>query len=242
MVDYQLVTENIASTPNPSLRVVEGLCPSWNFIVVLMAVLFVVLNKQFYRLRLHMMLSMLTQSADNEKMMREWNPLASFTGFTMFVSYVAMLALIVQKTVVAYSGNTVLYDNFGFYLDLCCFIADFCIIRYLAASLYGWLFDVANATAHQEVLRLSSMTVLNVVMIVASLVVIFYPTKLILSITIAIILIIMIVRIIKTFSEFQILSKMNLFNIFLYFCTLEIAPVSVAIAMVCRLVATDCVL
>ena len=50
------------------------------------------------------------------------------------------------------------------------------------------------------------------------------------------------IRIIKTFFEFQILSKMNLLNIFLYFCTLEIIPLAVAITMLCRLIVTNCVL
>lgn len=242
ITDFQLVTENIASTLEPSLRVVEFVSPSWNFIVVFMAMLFMVLNKQLYNMRFHMMLSVLTQSHDSEKIMREWNPIVSLNGFMVFVSYIALLALIVQKIIVVYSGNTILYNNFGFYLDICTFIAMICIFQYLVVSLYGWLFRIEAATTHQEVTHLSTMTILNIVMIVFGLILIFYPTKLILIITISIILIITVIRIIKTFFEFRMLSKMNLLNNFLYFCTLEIAPISVAITMVCRLVATDCVL
>ena len=241
-IDFQMVTKNVASTLEPSLRVVEYISPSWNFIIVFMAMLFMVLNKQLYNMRFRMMLSVLTQSSDSERMMREWNPIVSINGFTVFLSYIALLALIVQKIVVVYSGNTILYNNFGFYLDICTFIAAICIIQYLVVSLYGWLFGIMSATTHQEVTHLSTMTILNIVMIVFGLIIIFYPTKFILIITISIILIIMAIRIIKSFFEFQILSKMNLLNNFLYFCTLEIAPISVAITMVCRLVATDCVL
>ena len=116
------------------------------------------------------------------------------------------------------------------------------IIQYLIVTLYGWLFGIEAATTHHEVAHLSTMTVLNIVMSFFGLIIIFYPIKIILIVTSVIILIIMGIRIIKTFFEFQILSKMNLLNIFLYFCTLEIIPLSVAITMICRLVVTDCVL
>ena len=83
-IDFQMVTENVASTLEPSLRVVEYISPSWNFIIVFMAMLFMVLNKQLYNMRFRMMLSVLTQSSDSERMMREWNPIVSFNGFTVF--------------------------------------------------------------------------------------------------------------------------------------------------------------
>ena len=241
-IDFQIITENIASMLEPHVRLVEYISPSWNFIVVFMAMLFVVLNKQLYYLRFRMMLSVLMQPSDTDKMTREWNPIISINGLTVFVSYIALLALIVQKIIVVYSGNTILYNNFSFYIDICTFITAVCVLQYLMVSLYGWLFGIEAATTHQEVIHLSTMTILNIVMIVFALIIIFYPIKFILIITISIILIIMAIRIIKTFFEFQILSKMNLLNNFLYFCTLEIAPIAIAITMMCRLIVNDCVI
>ena len=241
-VDFQFVVENAVSLMESKPRIIDDMIPAWNYIVILVSLLLVVLNKQLYRLRLRVMLSELTQSSDSERMMREKNPVVGFNGFNVFVSYVAMLSLIVQKIVVIYSGNTILYDNFAFYLDICTFIAAVCILQYLFISLYGWLFGMESATAHQVVTSLSTMAILDVVMLFICLIIIFYPIKIILLTSIAIIVIIMVIRIIKTFFEMQILSKMNLFNIFLYFCTLEIIPISVAITMMCRLIATDCVL
>ena len=241
-VDFQMVTENVTSMMEPHLRVVEYISPYWNFIVVLLAILFMVLNKQLFPLRFRMMLSVLFSSSDSEKMMREWNPVMSFNGLSVFVTYVALLALIIQKIIMVFSENTGLYGSFGFYLDICAFIAALVIIQYLMISLYGWVFGMEAATSHHEVEHLSAMTILNIVMIVLGLVILFYPTKIILTITISILLIISVIRLIKTFFEFQILSKTNLLNIFLYLCTLEIIPLSVAITMLCRLIVTDCVL
>ena len=241
-IDFQIVTENLASTLEPSVRVVEYISPFWNFIVVFVAMLLMVTNKHLYTIRFRTMMSVFTQSSDSDKMAREWNPILSINGLMVFISYIALLALVVQKIVVVFSGNTILYSNFNFYLDVCVFIAALCIVQYLVVSLYGWLFGIETATTHQEVTHLSAMTVLNTAMIVLDLIIIFYPIKFILIIIASIILIIMAIRIVKTFFEFQILSKMNLLNNFLYFCTLEIVPLSVAIVMACRLIVTNCVL
>lgn len=242
IVDFQMVTENLASSVEPSLRVVEYISPSWNFIVVFIAMLFMVLNKQLYTLRFRMMLSVFSQNSDSEKMTREWNPILSLNGFSVFISYIALMALFVQKTVLVFSGNTVLYSSFSFYLEICAFIAMLCILQYLVVSLYGWLFNIENATTHEEVMHLSTMTILSVAMIILDLIMIFYPTKFIIILTAVIVLIINGIRLFKTFFDFQILSRMNLLNNFLYFCTLEIIPLSVAVVMLCRLIVTNCVL
>lgn len=242
IIEYQLVTENVATTLEPNLRVVEYISPSWNFIVVFAAIILMLFNKQLFTQRFRMMLSVLSMSSDCDRMTREWNPIVSVNGLTVFVSYVALLALVVQKIILVFSRNIILYSGFGFYMDVCVFIMAFMIIQYLIVTLYGWLFGIEAATTHHEVAHLSTMTVLNIVMSFFGLIIIFYPIKIILIVTSVIILIIMGIRIIKTFFEFQILSKMNLLNIFLYFCTLEIIPLSVAITMICRLVVTDCVL
>lgn len=242
VIEYQLVTENVATTLEPNLRVVEYISPSWNFIVVFAAIILMLFNKQLFTQRFRMMLSVLSMSSDCDRMTREWNPIVSVNGLTVFVSYVALLALVVQKIILVFSRNIILYSGFGFYMDVCVFIMAFMIIQYLIVTIYGWLFGIEAATTHHEVAHLSTMTVLNIVMSFFGLIIIFYPIKIILIVTSVIILIIMGIRIIKTFFEFQILSKMNLLNIFLYFCTLEIIPLSVAITMICRLVVTDCVL
>ncbi|MBR6439261.1 MAG: DUF4271 domain-containing protein [Bacteroidales bacterium] len=241
-IDFQIVTENIGSMCEPLPRVVEYISPSWNFIVVFLAIILMMINKQLFALRFRTMLAVSFKTSDFDKMTREWNPVMSINGLSVFVAYVALLALIIQKIVLVFSGNTILYSSWGFYVDVCVFIAALLIIQYLFISLYGWLFDIETATNHHEVAHLSAMTVINILMIVLGLVIIFYPTKTILIITFSLLLIFIGIRIIKTFFEFQILSKMNLFNIFLYFCTLEIIPVAIAITMMCRLIVTNCVL
>ena len=241
-IDFQIVTENVVSVMEPHARVAEYISPSWNFIIVFLAMLMIVFNKQLFTQRFRMMLAVFYQPSDFDKMSREWNPVMSVNGLSIFITYTALLGLIVQKIVVVFSGNTMLYGGWSFYVDVCVFIAMLLIVQYLFINLYGWLFSFEGAASHHEVTHLSCMTWLNIMMIVFGLIILFYPTKIILIITISILLIIIGIRIIKTFFEFQILSKMNLFNIFLYLCTLEIIPLSVAVTMLRRLIVTNCVL
>ena len=177
IIDIQLVTENLTSTLEPSLRVVKEISPSWNFIIVFAAMLLMVVNKQLYSLRFRMMLSALSQSSDSDRMSREWNPILSINGLTVFVSYIALLALVVQKIILVFSGNTILYGSFGFYLEVCTFIAALCIVQYLFVTLYGWLFGMESATTHHTVTHLSTMAILNIGLIVLGLIMIFYPRK-----------------------------------------------------------------
>lgn len=241
-IDFHLVTENIAKTLEPQLRFQADISPSWNFIVVFVSLLLLVINKHMFTQRFKTMFDISYKKSDVDKMTREWNPIASFTGFSVVVVYIAVVSLIIQKLVLVLSGNTILYSSFGFYLDVCTFVSAYLIIQYLVVTLYGWLFGIEAAASHHEVTHLSTMMSLDVMLTLLSLIILFYPTKIILTVAVAIILIITAIRIVKIFFELQILSKLNSLNIFLYLCTLEIIPISIAITMVCRLILTNCVL
>ena len=240
-IDYQFVVENAATLLEPKPRVLDNLIPTWNIIIVLAAMLVLVLNKQLFAQRFKMF-SLLAKPGDVDKITREWNPIASFNGLSVVVTYIALLSMLVQKMVLVFSGNRILYAGFDFYLEICAFVALYLILQYLFAILFGWLFGYEKATIHHEIAHLKIVASLDVILAFFTMVTFFYPAKIILIIAASIMLIITIIRIIKTFFEVQILSKMNLFNNFLYFCTLEIIPITIAITMMCRLIATDCVL
>lgn len=240
-IDYQIVIENVTSVLEPKPRVIDNLIPTWNLIIVLLAVLFLVLNKHLFAQRFKMF-SLSTKPADVDKLTREWNPIASLSGLSVAIIYIALLSLLVQKIVMVFSGNRILYSGIDFYLEICAFVAAYLILQYLFVILFGWTFGFEKAAIHHEIAHLTVCASLDAILAVFVFVTFFYPTKIILIITASIILIITIIRIIKTFFEVQILTKMHLLNNFLYFCILEIIPITVAITMMCRLIATDCVL
>ena len=241
-IDFHLVTENIAKTLESQARFPVDVSPSWNFIVVFVSLLLLVINKHVFTQRFKIMFDISYKKSDIDKMTREWNPIASFTGFSVVIIYISIVSLIIQKLVLVFSGNAILYSGFGFYLDVVVFVSAYLIIQYLIVTLFGWLFGIEAAASHHEVTHLSTMMSLDVILTLFSLIILFYPTRLILMVGVSIILIITGARVVKIFFELQILSKLNSLNIFLYLCTLEIIPISIAITMVCRLILTNCVL
>ncbi len=211
-IDYKIVTENIVSEVEPQLRVLENVIPTWSLVLLLMVTLLLVVGRKFFK-----------------------NLLAA-------VSYIALLALIIQKTVLVFSGNSTLYGNSGFYIDVCVFIAAYLIVQHLVVYFIGWLFGDEEAAIRHSMMHIEYARIIDMPLLVLALVAVFYPMKFFLVLSLVIIIGNTFVRIIKTFFEVQILTKVNLFQNFLYFCTLEIMPLSVAVTMLVRLIATDCIL
>lgn len=241
-IEYQIVTENIPSGIEPQLRFLDGGVPVWNFIILLVAIVLMLLNRNLFAQRFSTMLKMMFQPSDAMKMTREWNPAESVNGISALVVYVGLLSFILQKTVLAYTNNSILFGGIGFYKDVCMFIITYLILQHLGITFFGWLFGFKAAAARHEALHVSAIAAMDTIMIVIAMVVIFYPAKIILVIAVAIIMILTCIRVIKSFFEIQILTKMNLFQNFLYFCTLEIVPLSIAVTMMIRLIVSGCVL
>ena len=241
-VDFQLVTENIAGTLDEKVRLVDGVLSSYNFIVILSVMAVLALCKQFAPNRFGAIISMFYHSSDTERMTREWNPLTSLTGFSVSVSYIALLALFVQKSVLILNGNIRLYGGVDFFFEACLFASAFVLVRYLFINLIGWMFCTQSASQHHAIIHIAMMASMNFVLLPLVLVLTFYQSKFWLFLGISIMAVFNAYRIVKTFIDFQFLIKNETLKNFLYFCTLEIIPISVAFTMAFRLVATNSVL
>ncbi len=241
-IGFQLVTENIASTLDEKVRFADGALASYNFIVILSAVAVMVLCKQFAPGRLGAIISAFYRRSDTEKMTREWNSPTSLTGFLMAASYIVLLALFIQKSVLIFNGDTFLYGGTDFFLKVCLFVSAFVSVRYLFINVNGWVFNTQPASQHHATIHVSMMTSMNFVLMALVLVLTFYQSMICVILGIIILAVIYIYRIGKTFIDLQYLIKNETLKIFLYLCTLEIIPISVAFTMAFRLIATNSVL
>lgn len=239
--DFQFVTENIAGSLDEKVRVLENAAPSWNFIVIFSAILTLVLIKQLAPKRLKLVTSMLYQNFDIDKVGREWNPMTSIIGFAIAISYIALLALFIQKSICVFSSNA-LYSGGDFYVQVCIFTGAFILVQYLFVNATGWLFQTRLASQHQSLTHLSMATSLCLVLPVLLLVMTFYPLKFCVIAGLVIITTLTALRIGKTFIAHQLLIKGVTLKIFLYFCALEIIPFSIAMTMAIRVAVTNSVL
>lgn len=229
--DFRFVTEKPSNYQGPQIRNIHYIASGWNFIVLLFVVILFIFDKIITPQKLRALMTLPFQKGNLEKYVRENNPMSSITCFFVFISFIALFSLFVQKIFVIYTGNEILYNGFGFYLDVFTFITLLYLVNYLVTVFYWWLFKLSSISRYQITLHISTLALYDMVLIPILMIIFFYPHKIFCIIGMIIMIILFIIKMIKTLFEILFLSKLNFVNIFLYLCTLEILPLLAIIKM-----------
>ena len=94
------ITSGFEGVISPMVRVTHEVLSGWNLIVLAAVLLLVVINKQLYPRQFRQLLSVPGGVAHTNQLLREWTPTRSFIGFSFLISYIVVIALFVQKTLV----------------------------------------------------------------------------------------------------------------------------------------------
>ena len=218
------VTSGFGGVISPMTRVTHEVLDGWNLIVLAAVLLLVVLNKQLYPRQFRQLLSVPAGVANTNQLLREWTPTRSFIGLTVWISYLFVMALFVQKTCVIFSRDVVLYNSLGTYGIVCAFVMLWLLLRYLVIGLMGWLFRQKEVVPRQFTVELSVSTFSLLLTLPVLLLVLYIPNSIFVWMGIGIIFAAALVKLVLEVIETRVFSKMPLLYIFLYFCTLEIAP------------------
>jgi hypothetical protein len=230
--DFKFITQKTGEWEGPQLRDVSFVSAGWNFMVLFVVMVVVVLNKFFAPGRFASIMAMPFQNGGNEKIIRENHSFFNIISLSNFAAFVLMLSMFVQKIYVIYGGNDILHDNISFMFDVAAVVAAIFVFNYLITAFYSWLYK-ADALLHIHVnLHISIMTTANVVLIPFMMVLLFYPYKFLCTIILVVLLMLFMVRFVKLLIEARMFSKLNFVNIFLYLCTVEILPVLIVFKMV----------
>lgn len=219
------VTSGFGGVITPMERVTHEVLTGWNLIVVAAVLLLVVINKQLYPRQFRQLLSVPTGVAHTNQLLREWSPTASFIGYAFFVSYIVVIALFLQKAFVIFSRDVSQYNNFKVFSIICGCVAGWVILRYLVFAIIGWLFQQKEVVIRQTTVDLSVSTYSFLVLLIVLLLVMYIPNSIFAWVGIGILFVAALVKLFLEYFETRVFSKMPSFYIFLYFCTLEIAPV-----------------
>ena len=228
--DSTFVTSGFEGIISPMERVTHEVLDGWNLIILAVALLLVVLNKQLYPRQFRQLLSVPGGVAHTNQLLREWTPTSSFIGFSFTVAYIAVVALFLQKAFVIFSNDILKYNSFNVFATLCAIVAGWVILRYLLLILMGWLFQQKDVVMRQNTVELSISTFCFLVLVVIVLVVLYVPNSIFVWIGIGIIFVAALMKLFLDFNETRVFSKMPTLYIFLYFCTLEIAPLVLFLA------------
>ena len=219
------ITPGFEGVISPMERVTHEVLVGWNLIVLAAVLLLVVVNKQLYPRQFRQLLSVPSGASHTNQLLREWNPPTSFIGHTFLLSYIIMLALFFQKGCVIFSRDVMQYNGFQVFATLCGCTAGWVLLRYLAFIITSWLFQLKDLPVRQATVDLSVSTYSFMALLIVLLLVVYIPNSIFIWIGIGILFVSALVKVFLEFIETRVFSKMPSFYIFLYFCTLEIAPV-----------------
>ena len=224
------VTSGFEGVISPMERVTHEVLAGWNLIVVAAVLLLVVINKQLYPRQFRQLLSVPSGVSHTNQLLREWSPTASFIGYAFFFSYIIVIALFLQKACVIFSRDVSLYNDFNVFSILCGIVAGWVVLRYLVFAIIGWLFQQKEVVIRQTTVDLSISTYSFLALLIVLLLIMYIPNSIFAWIGIGILFASALVKLFLEFFETRVFSKMPSFYIFLYFCTLEIAPVVLLVA------------
>lgn len=230
--DFRFVTERYADFDGPEMREVMFVGGVWNFVVLFVVMILMVINKFYTQSRFIPQMSVSFQNTGSEKIMRENSSFVNIVSLSTIISFVLLLSLFVQRTFLIYGNNRILHDNMNFYVDVAVAVAMIFVMNYLLVLFYGWLFKAETLLFVHVNLHVSAMSADNLMLLPMILILLFYPYKAFLVIGIIIMAILYIIRLVKFFNEVRMLPKLNFVNIFLYLCTIEILPVVVIVKMI----------
>ena len=230
--DFKFITEKSSEWDGPKLRDVSFVSAGWNFMVLFVVMVIVVLNKFIAPNRYASIIAMPFHNGGNEKIIRENHSFFNIISLSNVAAFVLMLSMFIQKIYVIYGGNDILHNNIGFLFDIATVVAMVFIFNYLVTVFYSWLYK-SDSFLHIHVnLHISIMSAANVVLIPFMMVLLFYPYKVLCTFILVVLLILFFVRFAKLLIEVRMFSKLNFVNIFLYLCTVEILPVLIIFKMV----------
>lgn len=219
------ITQGFEGIISPMERVTHEVLAGWNLIVVAIVLLVVVINKQLYPRQFKQLLGVPSGVSHTNQLLREWTPTASFIGYTFFISYVMTVALLLQKAFVIFSRDVAQYNGFSFFSILCGCVAGWFVLRYLTFAVVSWLFQQKDIVVRQTTVDLSVSSYSFMVLLIVVLLVLYIPNTIFIWIGLGILFASALTKLFLEIIETRVFSKMPSFYIFLYFCTLEIAPI-----------------
>ena len=222
------VTERFVNTfggtVNPMPRVTYDIFADWNLIVMGLLLLLIVMNKQLFPRQFRQILSVPGGVAHTNQLLREWNPVGSFLGFTFWIAYILIMALFVQKSFVVLSRDALQYNTTGMFFICLGAVAGWVLLRFLFLHYMNWLFDTHDAVNRQMTVQLSVSIFSFIAMLPVLLLLLYNPYSLFVWVGVGIIGLAALIRFVLEILETRVSIKLSSFFIFLYFCGLEIIP------------------
>lgn len=223
-VPAQSFVTTFGGTINPMPRMTYDVLVGWNLVVLGLMLLLIVMNKQLYPRQFRQILSVPGGVAHTNQLLREWNPIGSFLGFTFLVAYITLMALFVQKSCVVLSRDVMLFNTTRVFSIAFAAVGGWVLLRFLFLYYMNWLFEARETVSRQMTVQISVSIFSFIVMLPILLLLLYNPYSLFVWLGFGVIALAALTRFVLGIVETRVATKLSPFFIFLYFCSLEIAP------------------
>lgn len=220
------ITSGLGHDITPLPRMTYDILQGWNLVIIALVLLIIVLNKQLYPRQFRQVLRVPVGVAHTNQLLREWNPVGSFLGWTFLLAYLAIVTLFIQKSCVVLTHDTVQYNSLHVFGTICGLVSGWVMLRVFILYFMNWLFGTKDAVDRQIAVQLSVSTYGLIALLPVLLLLLYNPYSLFVWIGFGVIVMAAFVRFVKEIMETRISAKISAFYIFSYFCALEIAPVA----------------
>lgn len=230
--DFKFVTEKSDGFGSPHLREVTYISAGWNFMILFAVMIMVVIGRFVNSHKIFYNVKSPFQHAGIDKSVRDTMSSSLLMYMLIVISSILLISMFLQKFLIIYGANRILYDNFSFYTDVVFAVSTLFVLNYLLMSFYAWMFNSRSLLMLHVNSHLSNLEMINIVLIPFLMVLFFYPYKSFCVICLLLIILSYVIYFINFIVEIRLLSKLNFINIFLYLCTLEIVPLLVIFKMI----------
>lgn len=231
------VSETVLPKIEPALRA-EANSIDWSIWVILSCIAILMLCRHLAPRRFQHTLTQLYEP-NRRDLVRSANTSNDFFGIVVFFVYFTAVALSYQYILLVFSDAV--QPSFAIFCYAVAILAAIHVVQNLILRLWAFVFNTLPIVKAQMQLHTSSALTFSIAALALCLIAHFSANKIICFIIISIWVINFVARMTKTFIEICFSSRLNLFNIFLYLCTLEIAPFAIIATMAFRFVQNGCI-
>ena len=235
------ITSGYGHSVTPLPRMTYDVMQGWNLAVFALVLLVVVLNRQLYPRQFRQMLSVPGGVSHTNQLLREWSPVRSFLGNSFMLVYIAVLALFIQKSLEILSRDLSHYEGVGVFAIIFGCVVMWLLLRFALLYVTGWMFEAKEAFERQMTVQLSVAMMSVMVLSLLLLLMLYNPYSAFVWIGMGIIVLAALMRLLLGINETRVATKIPAFYIFLYLCTLEIAPVATVLTAGLRYLANGSV-
>lgn len=224
------ITSGLGRSITPLPRVTYDILQAWDLLAIALVLLVIVLNKQLFPRQFRQVLGVPGGVAHTNQLLREWNPVRSFLGWSFLLAYLVIVTLFVQKSCIVMTRDAARFNSLQVFGRLCFVVALWLLVRYLVLYFMNWLFGAKDTVDRQMTVQLSVSAYCLIALLPVLLLLLYNPYSLFVWTGVAIIAAAAIMRFVMQIVETRISAKIPVFYIFSYFCALEIAPVAMLLA------------